>query len=230
VSFQVLDAFNSAGLLTPYVFGMCMTPTTGSLEIGTIDPGKYSGSLTYLPFQTTGSLSGYYTVTMSSSKLGTANLLSSSANVIFDSGTTLIIGTTQWVNAFRAAAQNANAYAYASLFLGNMVQMSTAQINTWPVLTFTFPSTTGSYTVSLPPSMYIANQGGYGWLGVDLSGGQSFFIMGDIFLQALYVVYDNTNSRLGVAPVADCSHVMSSCTSSEHLYSSIFKKWLIIFA
>jgi hypothetical protein len=213
----VLDKFASAGILNPYMFAMCFTPTYGNLDIGQIDPIKFNGTLNYISFLTSGAGSGYYTTAMASSMFGTAALLSGSVNVIWDSGSTLIIGSSTWLNNIQAAAVAAGAYNSAAFFSGVVANMNATQLATWPLLKFTFMNTSGlPFEVNIPASIYFIKLGGdpnapYYRIGIS-AGASSLFILGDTFLQVLYTVFDNTNGRLAVAPVGDCSHMINSCT------------------
>jgi hypothetical protein len=226
---QVLDAFNAANLLNPYKFGMCLQPTYGNLDIGDSDPAKYSGSLTYIDFVSDPSNpnSGYYTTSMTSSKLGTTELLTGTVEAIWDSGTTLIAGTTAWSDAFKAAARTAQAAFVEELLQGTSdVALTDAQLASWPDLKFSFPTNTSStYTISVNSSQYMLLTNGFYKLGLDLNG-QSKFLLGDVMLQMVYVEYNNVNYQLGVAPVADCTHVLTSgggCSLFHFCQMRLFK-------
>ena len=207
----VLDELATAGALKPYIFGMCLTPTGGVLDLGEVDAQKFTGALTYLSFQTTGSLSGYYTTTMSQSFAGTTSLQTAAVDVIWDSGTTLIVPDVAWAAAFKKA--NAGAHNAAALLAGNSATLTAAQLAAWKPLSFMFPAADGGHSlvVTISASQYMIKLGGSKTsptyqLGVDMQGlgGGAPFILGDVFLQAVYVLYDNDNKRLGVAPVANC--------------------------
>ena len=221
---------------------MCLTPTYGNLDLGAIDPNKFIGNLTYLPTLTTGSLSGYFTVSMTSSTAGSVFLTAAGSNVpvIFDSGalhdhshvlvdavtyfsiiffapgfagTTLILPTAAWLASFRAAV--AGSYQSSVVLAARFWQpMNAAQLSTWPTLSFTFLTASGgSYIVSLPPSMYLrSGPNGY-VLGISTTA-SSLFLMGDVFLQAIYVLHDPSGNRLGVAPVGNCACMLGGGNSS----------------
>jgi hypothetical protein len=110
----------------------------------------------------------------------------------------------------------------SSLFRGRAVWLTAAQLAAYPTLTFQFTTTTGApFIVSIPAALSmipLAAGSSFYWLGISYIS-DPIFILGDIFLQMLYVVYDQATGRLGVAPVADCMHVYVapvSCPAGTH--------------
>lgn len=68
----VLDSMAQQGQLQPYLFSMCLQPTYGTLDLGVVDPYKYSGTMQYLALITNAAdvMSRYYTVYQRSLALG----------------------------------------------------------------------------------------------------------------------------------------------------------------
>jgi hypothetical protein len=130
-------------------------------------------------------------------------------------GTTLILPTAAWLANFRTAV--------AASYMANVVlagqfwaPMNAAQLATWPTLSFTFVTASGgSYIVSLPPSMYLrSGPSGY-VLGISMTA-SSIFLMGDVFLQAIYVLHDPSGNRVGVAPVGNCACMLGGGNASAN--------------
>lgn len=61
--------------------------------------------------------------------------------------------------------------------------------------------TIGGVTYSIPPSIYVMNNGGQCFSGIASSDGpaDSFAILGDTWIKAVYTIFDKANSQVGFA-------------------------------
>ena len=116
------------------------TNQNGELTIGGVDTTKYTGALTYFAKSTVSPYSYYWGINVASITYG-STLLSSSANAIVDTGTTLIYIPTSAYNKFLSAA-------------GGTTDPSSGLAEFWTeptgTVTFTFGST--GYPLT-PPSI-----------------------------------------------------------------------------
>eukprot|EP00455_Lapot_gusevi_P008290 TRINITY_DN135_c0_g1_i1.p1 TRINITY_DN135_c0_g1~~TRINITY_DN135_c0_g1_i1.p1 ORF type:complete len:302 (-),score=105.91 TRINITY_DN135_c0_g1_i1:63-968(-) len=211
----VLDEMTLQGQIDA-VYSMCLTDQGGMWDLGVVDEVKFAPySLTYLPLID----STYYVVQTRSLKMtgfGSWNTTALSVTgypAIFDSGTTLLLMPDAVFTSIMSALYLADPPlpGLNTLFNGGCMNITADQLNQWPTLSFGFLNVDGSTSfISVPPTQYflkIVNNGTVCYAsGVSTSGGYNGFILGDVFLQSSYVVYDKANGRLGYAPVTNCLH------------------------
>lgn len=164
----------------------------GSYDFGYIDSSKYTGSITYVPVSTG---NGFWEFTSGGYSVGSSTSTSGSiGDSIADTGTTLLYLPSSVVSAYYrqvSGAQNSNTY-------GGYVFPCSATLPNFNVAiggkVFTVP---GSYINYAPAN----NAGTTCFGGIQSNTGIGFNIFGDIFLKAVYVVFDESQSspRLGFA-------------------------------
>ncbi len=167
---------------------------TGRLIIGKPDPDYYQGNITWhplKPLQTGGVRDFYYNIEFGGISVGGTGVpltcQSSGTGVchaIVDSGTSLIVGP-------QADVQNIQSQLDVASDCSNISEQ--------PNLEFTI----GNSTYSVPPEFYIIKSVGADgneqcMAGISASN-QDFWIFGDAFMRAFYVVFDKTDSRVGLA-------------------------------
>lgn len=200
-----MDNLYSQGAISTEVLGVSFRPesgsdaddTNGELTLGGTDSSKYSGSISYFPKLSSGDASSYWGISINSFSYG-GQTLSSNAQGIVDTGTTLIYIPTDAYNAFLSAAGGSTDSS------SNMASFSSA-----PTENFTFDF--GS-PFTLTPDQYLVPQDQYSEFGLSSGkyyawindGGSSGVdtIIGQKFLENYYSVYDTTNSQIGFAPAA----------------------------
>jgi len=104
---------------------------------------------------------------------------------IVDTGTSLIIGP---------AAGGANNLIAAV----GQVPANCQGVNNLPTITFSL----NGQLLSLPPSVYVLNQGGQCFLGIQASTTLNFWILGDSFMRNYFTVFDRGTNQVGFAALA----------------------------
>jgi len=93
-----------------------------------------------------------------------------------------------------------------TLFTGACYDAKTIQpvISKYPTLTFVVKQNESSeILLTVPPQSYLMNVGGQYCLGIAGVPGVGI-VLGDVFMENYYIVFDRANSRLGFAPLASC--------------------------
>lgn len=198
-----MDNLYSQRSISTEVLGVSFRPesgsddddTNGELTLGGIDSSKYSGALTYFPKLTSGTASAYWGIAIASFKYGSTTL-SSNAQGIVDTGTTLIYIPTAAYNKFLSAT-------------GGTTDSNSGLASFSKAPTSNFVITFGSTAYTLTPSQYLIPQAQYA--DFDLTSGKYYSwinnggssgvntIIGQKFLENYYAVFDTTNSRIGFA-------------------------------
>lgn len=162
----------------------------GSYDFGYIDDGKHTGSIAYAPVNFSRGFwqfdTGSYAVTGGAS--GTFG------SAIADTGTTLLLADQGSVitdyYAQVSGSQNSNK-AGGYIFDCNA---------TLPDLVITIAGQ--DVTVAGSLINFAPNGDGTCFGGLQSAGGLGFSILGDVFLKAIYAVFDEGNSQFGFAPQA----------------------------
>ncbi|RMD43910.1 hypothetical protein DV735_g1171, partial [Chaetothyriales sp. CBS 134920] len=161
----------------------------GTYDFGYIDSGKYTGSITYTSVD---SSQGFWAFTSSGYSVGSGSFTRTSYSGIADTGTTLLLLPDSVVDAYYAQVSGAE----NSSSEGGYVFPCSASLPNFVVgigsSRFTIP---GSYLNYAPTD----STGSTCFGGLQSDAGIGLAIYGDIFLKAVFVVFDNDNLRLGVA-------------------------------
>jgi len=163
----------------------------GELVFGGIDHSHYTGELVNVPLTS----DTYWEVSLDGMKFGGATVVPSAQKAIIDSGTSLLAGPKELVDAL---AQKAG----ATSVLGKEYTIDCGKKASLPNLDVTL----GGATFSLTPDDYILDVSGqclFGFMGIDVPPPRGpLWIMGDIFMKRYYCIFDYGNNRMRIAPVA----------------------------
>ncbi|OQO05848.1 Aspartic protease [Cryoendolithus antarcticus] len=165
--------------------------TAGSYQFGYIDSSKYTGSITYTSVSTA---NGFWQFTAGGYSVGTSTTTSGSISgaSIADTGTTLLYLPDAVVTAYYAKVSGAK---YDSTQGGYTFPSSSTLPNFNVNIGGTVFTVPGSYIKFAP----VSSTTYFG--GIQSSAGIGFNIFGDIFLKAVYAIFDESQStpRLGFA-------------------------------
>jgi len=208
-----IDELAASGQLAQKVFGMCLTENGGQWDLGYVNASRASGTIRYTNLipPPPPALDGYYTVAISSITIsGTALTVPlTSYNKIVDSGTTLLVLPGPVYDALESRLQSLSLPGASSLLNGGndvlCVFLNDAEIAQWPDISFHFPDRAGGdIAVSLSASQYLLAYQGQRCFGVVRTA-MNDVILGDVFMQGSYTVFDMTNRAVGFAPLRDCA-------------------------
>jgi len=166
--------------------------TAGSYTFGYIDSSKYTGTITYVPVDNS---QGFWQFTAGGYSVGGNNATTGSLGTsIADTGTSLMYLPTAAVQAYYAQVQGSqldNSQGGYTFPCSNTLPDFGVAIGG---KTFTVP---GSYINYAPITAGSATCFG----GIQANTGIGFNILGDVFLKAVYAVFDDSQSspRLGFA-------------------------------
>ncbi|KZT02222.1 acid protease [Laetiporus sulphureus 93-53] len=208
----VTDNLFSQGTIAENVVGIFFAPTTsdndtnGELTFGGVDDSKTTSDVTYTSITTTSPASEYWGIDQSITYGSSGTSILASTAGIVDTGTTLILLSTDGYSAYMEATgatedettglltiSSTDYDNLQSLFfnIGGTSFELTANAQTWPrsLNTAIGGSADDIYLV-------ISSTGTPSGEGLD-------FINGYTFLERFYSVFDTTNSRVGFATTAD---------------------------
>jgi len=154
-----------------------------SMILGGIDASLATTNFTYVPLIS----DSYYIVNLDGVSISGQSYNVDQMHAIIDTGTSLIVGPSAWINEITAA-------------LPQNIQCN--ETSTYPDVVFTMAGV--QYT--LPASYYVLNEMGECLLGImsmDLPASfGNTIILGDVFIRAFYTHFDYGNSRVGFAEAA----------------------------
>ncbi len=195
-----LDNAVTQGLLPKAIFSFYLTNTpasgTGRLILGEPDPDYYQGDITWhplKPLETGGPADFYYNIVFDGIDVDytsiplTCQYAGTACHAIVDSGTSLIVGPAEDI----ANIQNTLD-----------INPDCSNLDQQPDLVFSIDGV--KYAV--PPRFYVVKQ--VDWWGQEQcvaglsQGSENFWIFGDAFMRAFYVVFDKTDSKIGLATLA----------------------------
>jgi hypothetical protein len=163
----------------------------GELVFGGIDKSHFTGELVNVPLIS----ETYWEVSLDKMTYGTQSIISSGQKAIIDSGTSLLAGPKDAVDALAKTAG-------ATLVMGKEYTIDCAKAATLPSLTVTL----GGKDFVLEGSDYVINAGGqclFAFMGIDVPAPRGpLWIMGDVFMKKYYCVFDYGNKQMRMAPVA----------------------------
>ncbi|KIM92347.1 hypothetical protein PILCRDRAFT_83534 [Piloderma croceum F 1598] len=183
--FQTLVA---DGQTSDPVFAFKLSESGAELSVGGTDSSLYSGDFTYAKVEQ----EGYWQVALDAVSLGGKSVISNIDSII-DTGTTLIVGDSSNVAEFYKSVPGAKEAS-------NVGQgFYTVPCNSIPSVSLTFngqPFDIDSASFNLGP----ASSGSSDCVGgIAAQDGENFWVVGDVFLQNTYTVFDVGNSQVGFA-------------------------------
>jgi len=99
-------------------------------------------------------------------------------------------------NLFGISGQN-------NFFTGQCYLHNQVNSTIYPNVSFVAQDTSGkNVTLTVPPSAYIMEASGMACLGIGASAGLGV-VLGDVFLENFYTVYDRQNLQIGFAPLKE---------------------------
>ncbi|CAD7960924.1 unnamed protein product [Amoebophrya sp. A120] len=170
----------------------------GELVIGGADPKHYTGDMTYVPV----TREGYWQVLMTSMSVG-GDVIAKNQAAIIDSGTSVLAGPTDVVNALASKVGAVNIF-------GKMLIPCDKDIGT-----FTFSLNGHDFTldgndVKIPMVM---GQCLFAILPIDVPSGP-LWILGDTFMRKYYVTFDYGKKAVGLATAKSSSS--TSATDEDY--------------
>ncbi|KAI9442983.1 acid protease [Lactarius indigo] len=196
MGFQSLSVYNAAplfqsliaqGEVDQQIFSFYLAQQGSELYIGGTNPSHYSGNFTYVPVTT----EGYWQVDFDGVWVN-GTQVKQNASTIVDTGTTLILGETDGINALFAKIPG-------SRQVDNGLYTIPCDFNTPISVGF------GGKEFSVDPKTF--NLGYHDSTSTDCVAGAAsddslrgkFWIIGDVFLQNVYTAFDVGNGRVGFA-------------------------------
>ncbi|KAL7280027.1 hypothetical protein ACG7TL_006441 [Trametes sanguinea] len=203
----VTDNLFAQGTIENDLIGIFYQPTTsegalnGELDFGSVDTGKVTSDVTFVPITSTQPASLYWGIDQQVTYGDDTTLLTGNAGIV-DTGTTLLLLATDAFQAYQKATgatlDNAT----------GLLTLTEQQFENLQSLFFNIGGTTFEFTANAqiwPRSLnsVIGGEEGKIYLvAADLgseSGQGLDFINGFVFLQRFYSVYDTGNSQVGLA-------------------------------
>ncbi|KAF7653464.1 hypothetical protein LDENG_00082440 [Lucifuga dentata] len=183
----VFDNMMREDLVSQDVFSVYLSSNsqTGSVvTFGGVDPNHYYGSITWIPL----SNELYWQITVDSITVnGQVVACAGGCQAIVDTGTSLIIGPQNDVAGINrgvgASSQNGDYVVNCN----NISQM--------PELTFNIRG----QAFTLPASAYVRQSRYYGCRTGFSNGGDSLWILGDVFIRQYYSIFNRAQNMVGLA-------------------------------
>ncbi|KAH8899940.1 acid protease, partial [Thozetella sp. PMI_491] len=206
-----IDTLATQGLTASRAFSLDLRgieSTDGSIIFGGIDTKKYSGALEKLPIipESEAPDGNRYWVSLDGIDLvsdsGVSTAISSTPiAVLLDSGSTM---STLPVSVFNAIAKN---FPTATLDASGLYTVDCAVTSQAGTVDFTF----AGKTIKVAYKDFVWHAGSFCVLGVEGSD-TAIPILGDTFLRAAFVVFDQDNQNIHIAQAADCGSNLVAIT------------------
>ncbi|KAB5590488.1 Aspartic protease [Ceratobasidium theobromae] len=189
-----IESLAAQGKVSSPVFSMYLASNSSALYVGGINPSVYSGNITFLELTS----KTWWLINGTSSVGGTQAY---SGGMTVDSGTTLIVGPFESVDAWWANVPGASRCP-ETICEGR--GFYTFPCNSPPSISFTFSGVT--YNVN--PNYFnigaidYLNQTCMGAVVGSGGGPDDTWVLGDVFMRNVYTVFDQANARVGFANLA----------------------------
>ncbi|EXJ65384.1 hypothetical protein A1O7_01725 [Cladophialophora yegresii CBS 114405] len=184
------DTAINQGVLAQNVFTVDLKKgVPGSYDFGFIDDSKHTGEITYTPIDNS---RGFWEFTGTGYQVGDGQFQSASIDAIADTGTTLLLMDDDIVSAYYDAVDGAR---YDNTQGGYTFPCSTDLPDFGVGIGDTTAVIPGSFMNFAPLSS--GSSSCYG--GLQSNQGIGLSIYGDIFLKAVFAVFDSENMQFGVA-------------------------------
>jgi len=167
----------------------------GELLFGGIDKAHYTGELVDVPLTS----ETYWQVSLDAMKFGSTPIVSTAQKAIIDSGTSLLAGPKEQVDALAKQVG-------AQSVMGKEYTIDCSKKASLPALTVTL----GGKDFTLGPDDYVLTVSGqclFAFTGIDVPAPRGpLWIMGDVFMRKYYCVFDYGNKKMRIAPAAKAAH------------------------
>merc|ERR1712039_986994 len=180
------------------------TAKKGELVFGGVDKSHFTGELVDVPLIS----ETYWEVSLDAMKFGGKSILSSPAKAIIDSGTSLLAGPKEQVDALAKQVG-------ATSVMGKEYVVDCAKKSSLPTLSVTL----GGKDFTLTADDYVlqvSSQCLFAFTGIDVPPPRGpLWIMGDVFMRKYYCVFDYGSKKMRIAPVAKGKQIAASITDRE---------------
>jgi len=194
-----LRALVNTGKLAEPVFAFYLGSggASGELVLGGVDPNHYSGDFTYTPvIDMVPGKKGYWTLAMDDIKMN-GESVTSTRKAIVDSGTSLL--------AVPSADMKRIVELVGAKPLGSFPPLNREFLFDCNAKAPNFDIVIGGTTYTLTSDDYALKEGGQCMLGMQAmdvpAPAGPLYILGDVFMRAHYVKFDQGNKRLGFAKI-----------------------------
>jgi len=199
--------------LTENLIALCLTGENGgSLDLGEIDTHKFHGSLLYAPLE----VERWFNILLNDIRVGTQSigvpivLYRTTNDVIgtfIDSGTSLVLTNTYIYQGIQDTFQSLYCFLPGicgnnSVFNGGTLNVSQTDLSLYPNIQFIVQGQRNEFSLNFPPSGYFLSDPSNTTYSLAIAPVSSLgVILGDVFMQNYYIVFDRHNLQLGFAPV-----------------------------
>jgi len=175
----------------------------GELIFGGVDKSHYTGELVDVPLTS----ESYWQVSLDSLSFGDSSIVSSQKAII-DSGTSLLAGPKQAVDALAKQAG-------ATSVMGKEYSIDCSKLSSLPDLKIVL----GGKDFTLSSEDYVLQVSGqclFAFIGMDVPPPRGpLWIMGDVFMRKYYCVFDYGNKQMRIAPASQTTAELSSAPSAD---------------
>ncbi|XP_068614856.1 pepsin A-like [Brachionichthys hirsutus] len=184
----VFDNLMTEGLVNQNIFSVYLSSDTAQgsvVTFGGMDPNHYVDPIAWIPL----SNELYWQITLDSVTVnGQVVACSDGCQAIVDTGTSLIIGPVGSISSINGAvgaqSQNGDAVVHCS------------QIANMPAVTFHIHG----QEFTIPASAYVSQSQYYGCrTGFGSGGGDTLWILGDVFIRQYYSIFNRAKNMVGLA-------------------------------
>eukprot|EP00026_Physarum_polycephalum_P009272 Phypoly_transcript_09388.p1 GENE.Phypoly_transcript_09388~~Phypoly_transcript_09388.p1 ORF type:complete len:434 (+),score=43.22 Phypoly_transcript_09388:94-1395(+) len=212
----LLDSYVEEHLVSNF-YSMCLTGSNGGIiDLGEIVASRYTGTIQYAPIE----VERWFNIILHDILVGKTTLglppfsYATTNDVIgtfVDSGTSIILFSPLIFGQLQNVFQTLNCHlpgvcGNISLFTGECYPQKQIQplLESYPDLVFVVQGEgSANLTLSVPASSYLLLVEDQYCLGLQAVPGVGV-VLGDLFMENYYIVFDRENLRLGFAPIASC--------------------------